>query len=522
MISHLIRSLNIDISYAVNSFIYGLRKLPILDDLITDDIYNSKISKRIISVISIILSCIKLVVFRLSYFAVIYFISIYLFDDSKYFSHIFFLLTMIGLFINNKLLNTSVKRYLSILVFNMNARSYMFSSFSWDLILNVILNSMGFIVFNNFTNISLVTSILLVIICLLSRVVGEGFNILYYKKFHYIWYNNYPLYFGVLGLFLGLCFTPLIGISVNDSFLLVVLCLLSILGVISFIYLLRVKDYKIMFKQLNTLKNALNSKESNAYARQSMVEIKNKHKDVDESKIKDKKGYDLFNTLFYERHKEILVNSVKRYSLIILVIYLGVIGYIFINKGVASITSDFLHNQLGMFVIIMYFINRGSIVTQAMFYNCDHAMLTYNFYREKDVILGLFKMRLLSIIKINLIPSVIIGIGNSILFYISGGTSLITYISSFMFIVMFSIFFSVHYLVLYYLLQPFNKDMQMKKISYGVASFLTYYFSYVIFFDLVVSTVTLSIISIIFVVVYIILGLFLVNRLAPRTFKLNR
>ena len=116
MIKHLIRSLNIDISYAVNSFIYGIRKLPILDDLITDDIYKSKISKRIISVISIILSCIKLVVFRLCYFSVIYFISMFLFDDSKYFSHIFFLLTMIGLFINNKLLNTSVKRYLSILV----------------------------------------------------------------------------------------------------------------------------------------------------------------------------------------------------------------------------------------------------------------------------------------------------------------------------------------------------------------------------------------------------------------------
>ena len=522
MIKHLIRSLNIDISYAVNSFIYGIRKLPILDDLITDDIYKSKISKRIISVISIILSCIKLVVFRLCYFSVIYFISMFLFDDSKYFSHIFFLLTMIGLFINNKLLNTSVKRYLSILVFNMNARSYMFSSFSWDLILNVILNSMGFIVFSNFTDISLITSILLVIICLLSRVVGEGFNILYYKKFHYIWYNNYPLYFSVLGILLGLCLTPYIGVSINNSFLISSVFVLGILSVVSFIYLLSVKDYKIMFKQLNTLKNALNNKESAAYTRQSMVEIKNKHKDVDQSKIDGKTGYDLFNTLFYERHKEILINSVKKYSLVISLLYIGIILYTYSNSGVSQTMSNFLHNQLGMFVFVMYFINRGSIVTQAMFYNCDHAMLTYNFYRERNVILGLFKKRLISIIKINLIPSIIIGIGNSILFYISGGTSLITYVSSFMFIVMFSIFFSVHYLVLYYLLQPFNKDMQMKKISYGVASFLTYYFSYVIFFDLVVSTLTLSIISIVFVVLYIIIGLFLVNRLAPRTFKLNK
>ena len=38
MISSLKRSLKIDISYAVNSFIYSIRKLHILNDLITEDI----------------------------------------------------------------------------------------------------------------------------------------------------------------------------------------------------------------------------------------------------------------------------------------------------------------------------------------------------------------------------------------------------------------------------------------------------------------------------------------------------
>ena len=169
----------------------------------------------------------------------------------------------------------------------------------------------------------------------------------------------------------------------------------------------------------------------------------------------------------------------------------------------------------------MYFINRGSVVTQAMFYNCDHAMLNYNFYREPKVLLGLFKKRLISIIKINLLPAFIISIGNSILLYLSGGADIITFISSFMFIILFSVFFSLHYLVLYYLFQPFNKNMQMKKISYGIASFLTYYFSYLIFYDLVVSSLVLSIIGIVFVAIYIVLALFLVYKFAPRTFKIG-
>ena len=61
----------------------------------------------------------------------------------------------------------------------------------------------------------------------------------------------------------------------------------------------------------------------------------------------------------------------------------------------------------------------------------------------------------------------------------------------------------------------------MKKISYGIASFLTYYFSYVIFWDLVVSSLVLSIIGIVFVVIYIVLALFLVYKFAPRTFKIG-
>ncbi len=519
MIKHLIRSLNIDISYAVNSFIYSIRKLPILDDLITDDIYKSKVSKRIISVISIILSCLKLVVFRFLYFFMIYLICSTLFDSDKYFVHIFFIFTIIGMFINNKLLNTSVKKYLSIVVFNMDARSYMFSSLSWDLILNLILNSLALFFI---TDVSFITGLLLVLICLFARVVGETLNILYYKKYHYIWFYNYPLYFSILGVLLLCCFTPLLGVSVNNMFLLSSLIVLGVFGIISFIYLLGIKDYKIMFKQVNTYNQVINSKNSDAYSRQSMVEIKNKYKEVDSSKISGKSGYDLFNMLFYERHKEILINSVKKYSFVICLVYAFVIFALCNDSTLVGYTREFLNNKLGMFVIIMYFINRGSIVTQAMFYNCDHAMLTYNFYREKDVILGLFKRRLISIIKINLIPSIIIGIGNSILFYLSGGTSLITYISSFMYIVMFSVFFSVHYLVLYYLLQPYNKDMQMKKISYGVASFLTYYFSYVVFWDLVVNSVILSIISIVGVVIYILLGLFLVYRFAPRTFRINK
>ena len=521
MISSLKRSLKIDISYAVNSFIYSIRKLPILNDLITDDIYKSKGLKGVIRIISLLLSFGKMIISKLVYFFVVYYISLEVLGDSKYFIHVYFLFTLIGLFINNKLLVTSKKKYLSILVFNMDSTKYMWSSLVWDLFINLILNIFVFMCFASQFSINFITIIMFLLMSIFSRIIGESFCIWFYKKYKYIWYSNYTMYFSILGILLGLCFLPLIGISINNSFVFISNIILFILSIISLIYLCNVKDYKLIFKRLNSLKQAMNEEEKEAYNRQALVEIKNKDKEVSQDKIKDKKGYDLFNTLFYERHKAILMNSSKRYALIIGGIYLVLIYLVASGDKFDLVMNNFLMTKLGMFVFVMYFINRGSVVTQAMFYNCDHAMLTYNFYREPRVLLGLFKKRLISIIKINLLPAFIISIGNSILLYLSGGADIITFISSFMFIILFSVFFSLHYLVLYYLFQPFNKNMQMKKISYGIASFLTYYFSYLIFYDLVVSSLVLSIIGIVFVAIYIVLALFLVYKFAPRTFKIG-
>ena len=55
MINTLKTSFKIDMSYATNSFIYILRKLPILKDLITEDAYTSKGLKRFVRIISLFL-----------------------------------------------------------------------------------------------------------------------------------------------------------------------------------------------------------------------------------------------------------------------------------------------------------------------------------------------------------------------------------------------------------------------------------------------------------------------------------
>ena len=83
-----------------------------------------------------------------------------------------------------------------------------------------------------------------------------------------------------------------------------------------------------------------------------------------------------------------------------------------------------------------------------------------------------------------------------------------------------SVFFSVHYLVIYYLLQPYNEKMEMKKVSYTIVSLVTYLIAYTLN-DIRMPSLYFSLIGLLFTVGYIVVGLRLVYKKAPKTFKLN-
>ena len=199
-----------------------------------------------------------------------------------------------------------------------------------------------------------------------------------------------------------------------------------------------------------------------------------------------------------------------------------VLSYLVINNSdISKNINYFILNRVSWLVLIMYFINRGAIITQAMFYNCDHSMLTFNFYRDPKVIVSLFRKRLYILTKINLIPASVIAIGSVILLYLSGGSSsFINYISIPVFIISLSVFFSTHYLVLYYLLQPYNKYMKIKSLSYSIITSLTYIVSYNMT-KIVMSSLLFSIAGVSFTIIYISIALLLVYKKAPTTFRIK-
>ena len=192
-----------------------------------------------------------------------------------------------------------------------------------------------------------------------------------------------------------------------------------------------------------------------------------------------------------------------------------------VNSEFKNKTNEILMVYLPYFVFIMYCINRSSSVTQAMFMNCDHSMLTYRIYRTPKVILGIFKERLKTLITINLLPAVLIGGGLSLLLYLSGGTdNPLNYAILFISIIAMSIFFSVHYLVMYYLLQPYNVSTEMKSSTYKVVQGLTYIVSWYMI-QIKMPIFGFGIATIVFCIAYSLISLFLAYKYAQKTFKLR-
>lgn len=520
MLNTLKLSFKIDFNYAINSFIYNVKKTPILKSIITANLYNKLGFKTFIRILAIICTSLKLLLFRLLYFMLIYYIAKFINKDiSSTFIHITFIFSIIGMFINTFILSSSRKKYIAIMLFNMDAKQFILSHYIFNSVLNFILNIIFLTTLCYTLKIPLYIALILSLFSLFSKNIGEAFNIFYYKKNKERLLTE-KLYFLIIIIGLAVSLLPVIRIYFYTNVVIISTIISFIITIFSYIYIYRINDYKLMYKQINILNSTDNQANTEMYSRQLMVNINEKDKVIPEKKLKGKKGYDLFNTIFFERHKNILFRSAK-ISAIISFIIIVITIIISIEFPIYTKTiHSFIVSNISWFVIIMYFLNRGAIVTQAMFFNCDHSMLTFNFYKDPTVITSLFKKRLVTLIKINLIPAVVIAIGLPITLYLTGGINFIDYFNIFIFIISTCIFFSVHYLVIYYLLQPYNKDMKMKSPMYSIISTITYICCYMLT-KINMNLTLFCILTIIFTTIYIFISLILVYKKASHTFKLK-
>ena len=520
MISTFFLSFRLKNAYRVNSILYSLKQLPIIKRILPEKLYGVRGLKILGNIISAIWEFIMIFLGKFLYIALMIaaMLGIYQTNSAATFLHIFFFLTICGGLMNTYLFDPTKDKYYAMFLMNMDAKEYTISNYLYQMIKVLI----GFLPFTCFYGMSVGLPLWIMILCpifvMMVKTFINSLSLIDFKRTKKVKNENLPTsVVWILLLVLLVCAyaLPYISIVMPTWLFLILFVLLLGLGIFGFYQIFHFPYYRFLYKQLLT--NAPLVIDQTSIRRDaSLSQI-----ELDTSLNSTKEGFSYFHELFVKRHRKILTKAIKKQTIVLVGIAIVMSFLVKVNASVASTTNHLMLVFLPYFVFIMYMLNRGTTLTQAMFMNCDHAMLSYRIYRKPNVILGLFKERLKTLIGLNLIPATVIGFTLALLLFLSGGTSNVyNYFVLFFSILAMSVFFSVHYLVMYYLLQPYNVHTEMKSSTYSVVQGVTYFVCYYMM-QLRLPTFYFGLSVTAFCILYSLLSLWFAYRLAPKTFKLR-
>ena len=467
----LILQLRLHMAYRVNGILYRLRflRLP----------YENSFAKTLGLVLAVLREIFGMLLGKLLYMAVFFAAPLLLIRRElppELYGHLLVFLTLIGGIFNNNLLNGGRDAYYAVILLRMDARRYTLSAYGYYLLKTAVgflaaALLVGHLILRQGLALCLLTPVLVCGVKLLSA----GLELRHFHRRSILPRDEKR-------------FSLLQGASV----------------------LLLAADVSL-----------LSGDGPQAAARETQAQYQSKLT-LDAGPNSRKTGCARFNELFVRRNYRLLMRPARRTAVIAgAALALGCAACLALPEIAAAINGA-LVPALPMMLLLMYFINRGNTVTQVLFFNCDSSMLSYRFYRQPRVILGIFAARLKSLTAINLLPTAVIALGLPLLLLCSGGTDTPTdYLVLPLAILAMSVFFSVHYLVLYYLLQPYTAGLENTSFGYRLITGLTYFVCYMIYANVHGATMAFGIGMIVFAAVYVAAALLLAYRLAPRTFRLR-
>ena len=327
MINSFIIQNKIAINTLINSNLYMLRKLGLVKK---EDI--DPFIKKIALLSGIFLNIIREIIFKVLYLYIIYFCIKLI--NGKYsiniFTNSFIVLAIFGALINSKILKTSKNKYHLVILLNMDCKKYT--------ILDIISN----LVLSKYLKISFTLNILLNIFMILVKIIAEALNMLYFKLKKDIFLNNTSLYFIILIFLLSLVFiTSKLNLFIGIKEILIINMFLVIISIISLIYILKIDQYKTIYKRIINLSSYSNYEDN-------IIEKNNINKE------KYKNIYNYFNILFIKRHKNIITKPIIRQSILLLVLGISLIILVFINKQIKIIMGSFIIKYFMFIFLIIY------------------------------------------------------------------------------------------------------------------------------------------------------------------------
>ncbi|MGO1469372.1 MAG: hypothetical protein ACTHW2_05060 [Tissierella sp.] len=536
MIRAILTIININTSKSINGFLYYLKKIPGIKNLLKDINYSFIGFKKFLSIIGIISSIITGPLF----FGLLFFAAIYLpaniewvkadsLNALMFFIFSFFFLNQ---FIGSKMIEANQETFIVVKQMRMNPKVYAVSQTIWKNLRGLFSKALVFALFFKFIlNKDSLFGVYLALSITMFDIFMDATHLYIFKKTgHSV--NDFPkarfglALLGIAGTYGIVMLTKLPEVlnlvSILTSTYLTII--LSFLGILGFIYLLKYDRYWDIINNANKLETYKDFQESTQDI--NFQEVKLRDKDFDGENLKeneniDKEGYEYLNHIFFKRHKRVVYKPMIRKLLGILLVFLGIfIVDRFFVDGFGKTTTTELIDGFSLFIIIVYALCNSTAIMKSLFYNCDRSLLRYGFYKEGDALLRMFSLRLKKILFYNMIPITVLCLGLVQLIYFNLPERIGQAMPMIASTILLATFFSVHYIFVYYILQPFSTDLKIKNPLYNIINGLVYLVSYG-FIGLGFSASQMLPYILGFTIIYVSLALLLVYKKAPKTFRVK-
>ncbi|MEG0254951.1 MAG: hypothetical protein RR554_07040 [Vagococcus sp.] len=244
---------------------------------------------------------------------------------------------------------------------------------------------------------------------------------------------------------------------------------------------------------------------------------------ADDEKVSSLTGSKYLNALLFNRFRTSLRKQLMYRVVGISLVMLAIVVFSLLApiKIEPIKVEKLMYNFMPIMFFVLYILSFGKSVVQTLFVNCDSSMLAYPFYRESKAIVQGFFYRFLKTFYYNGVIGTTIylwflifnGVNNQLL-------SLEFSIIFFFVILSLTILFSFHELFIYYILQPFTSDFQVKNPVYKLVDGIFYFIAYI---SLQIKTAEFSYAAIVsgISILYFVIGLIVIVKVAPKTFKLK-
>lgn len=535
MIRIFVTSFKVSFTQNANLLIYFLKRAPLVGKKAPEKLYKQMLVKIIMGIICGIWILLSELFKKFLYFGIMLLLPAYLIANKEArilpeFLHIFFFLS----FVLSPLTKGAIFEINDMSAFHMitlmraDARKYYLGEILYRMLKDFIYFLPPITIIGLIIGYSPLNAIVLILELMAFRLMASALDLYTYEKTGTILAQK--LFFVIPLLLMGFAAAyalPLLGITIDFRFLLfnifVIFPILA-LGALSFLYLWKYKGYAPIAKLMLNILDLVDVEISEADINFQLVKLdenKMNKKDLNTEIFDKKQGYEYLNSLFFLRHRRILVLPIKTKSAIIGVVFIIGMFLVLFFPSTSEVIVQIIEKSAPALVFIMYTLSTGDTICKAMFYNCDSSLLRYSYYREDKVILANFTSRLKTTIILNIVPAIILSLAITFVVIASGASStLISLIHLFLCILCLSCFFSIHHLFMYYVLQPYTAELTVKGSLFNFINVVVYLISY---FSIRIKTssynFTLGVLVI--TILYMAVALILIYKLAPRTFKLK-